>query len=291
MKPTLLIWIIILVLSLNFAAAAIVDTEYVSDLEPGQEGQILLEVYNDFDEDMENAALSLNFAGLPLSPVGSSAQSEDQIRDGRTNKFSFKVRASSSAKPGDYEIPYVLSYQLENDKAINKVSGTIGLRITGDPELSYTVTAEKAVVNAPTQVKFKIVNKGYAEAKFVAVTIVPEGLTLLSDREVYLGTVESDDFETANFEVIYGASGEQFFRAVVTYRNFENQEETKNVILPVTVYSPEEALALGIIKSSSLGKYFLGALMLVVGFIVWKAVRKHQRRKRLRKKETLEKEK
>ena len=79
------------------------------------------------------------------------------------------------------------------------------------------------------------------------VVIIPEGYTLLSESKVYLGTISSDDSQRESFTVVFDKQ-DPILTAQVTYKNFDNQLVTKIVNLPLTVYSKEEALKLGLVK-------------------------------------------
>ena len=101
-----------------------------------------------------------------------------------------------------------------------------------------------------SKINLKIVNKGLADARFVSVNLNPSGFTLLSEKEVYIGTVDSDDFETATFEVIF-TSEKPKLTATVEYTDFDNSKKLDEVNLPTKVYTQEKAIELGIIQRNN----------------------------------------
>jgi len=111
------------------------------------------------------------------------------------------IRAANDISPGDYQIPYLLRFNL-NDEQEERM-GTIGIKVTADTILSFSLDAENAIEGNEGKLTLKIVNKGFADARFVTVELLPVSYTLLSEREIYIGTVDSDDFETATFDVIF----------------------------------------------------------------------------------------
>ena len=135
-----------------------------------------------------------------------------------------------------------------------------------------------AVVGSEGKVILKIVNKGFADAKFVSVRIFPEGYTLLSDNNVYIGTVDSDDFESASFDVIFNKENARL-KAVVEYKDFNNNKILENVDLPIKVYTREKAIQLGIIKKSNVGLYLIISIAII---LIWLVYRKIKRAKRLK---------
>ena len=162
---------------------------------------------------------------------------------------------------------------------INVREGTIGLRVTGNSNLIYTVIADNAVVKQTGKLTFKIVNKGFADARFVSVKIIPNNFVLLSEGEVYIGSVDSDDFETVGFDVIFQGN-EANFQVLVEYKDFNNKDIINGISLPLTIYSEEEALGLGIIKPNRSSSFFAGFIILVVGIIIYRAVKKRRRLKK-----------
>ena len=147
--------------------------------------------------------------------------------------------------------------------------------------LSYTVSTETPVVNTQGSVTLKIVNKGFSDARFASVKIIPDGFTLLSDKEIYIGEIDSDDFETATFDVLFNSENANLI-AIVEYKDFDNQVIRKNVNLPLEVFSKDKALELGIIQRSNTPIYAGVVAVLIIAWFIYRAIRKRQRLKRSR---------
>ncbi|MBS3088183.1 hypothetical protein J4402_00210 [Candidatus Pacearchaeota archaeon] len=266
-----------LILALNLASAIMINSVNTPILTPGQEGVINIEVENVFNDDAEDVSLTLNFQNLPFIPIGTSEQTAEEIQKDDEENFVFRIKSSSDVTPKDYEIPYTLSYRLNSEQKTK--TGTIGVKVTADPDLTFTINTENAVIDKTGQITFKIVNKGFADARFVSVKLIPNGYTLLSEDEVYIGTVSSDDFETAAFDVIFKKTNADF-EAIVEYKNSDNSEATENVNLPLTVYSQEKALELGIIKPNLTPYYVGGVIGIIILYLIYRSIRKRRRIKR-----------
>lgn len=268
-----------LVLSLNLVSALVINSVNTDTLTPGDEGVISIEVENILDDDVEEVSVQLKFNNLPFIPVGTSEKSVEEIDEGDEEDFLFRIKAANDVTPADYEIPYTLQYKLKDDSVVNVRSGTIGIRVTGSPDLVFSVTADNAVEKRSGEISFKRVNKGFTDARFVSVKILPDGFTLLSEQEVYIGTVDSDDFETSNFNVVFDSTNANF-KAVLEYKDFDNNKVTKTIDLPVNVYSEERALELGIIKPNNSPQILAGLILVIVTFIVYRTIKKRRRLKR-----------
>jgi hypothetical protein len=262
-----------LILVLSFTSAMTVKSVKADNFQPGEQQEITLDIKNTINEDAEDVSLTLDLANLPFSLVDSD-DNPDEISDDDSEDFDFTLKASGSAKAGDYQIPYTLSYNNNQTK-----KGTFTLTVEAEPELVYSVSTDTPVVGSKAKLTLNIINKGLGDAKFVSLTLIPEGYTLLSDENVYIGTIDSDDTQKENFEVIFTKQNPTL-TAKVEYKDFDNNLITKTINLPVTVYSQEQALKLGIIKANNTGVYIL---VLAVGIIGWIIIRKIRKKKRLNK--------
>ena len=189
--------------------------------------------------------------------------------------FGFVIKANNDAEAGNYNIPYVLDY---DGLAVPK-AGTIGVTVSGSADLAFSVERENPVVGSHGKITLKIVNKGIADARFVSLNVLPSGFTLLSDSDVYIGEIKSDDFETEKFDVIF-TSTTPTLSAIVEYVDFDNNKVEKTVNLPVEVYSREKALELGIIKQSRTGLYLGIVIGLFLIWFVWRKISKARKRKK-----------
>jgi hypothetical protein len=261
--------VFMLVLVMSLTSAMVIKSVEANNFQPGSEQDITLKVKNTLDEDAKEVSLTLDLANLPFSMNGIE-DNPDEVSEDDTENFDFTLKASSSAKAGDYQIPYTLSYDNETKK------GTFTLTVEADPELVYSVSTDKPIVGSKAKVTLKIVNKGLGDAKFVSVTLVPSGYTLLSGETTYIGTISSDDSQNENFEVIFTQQNPTL-TAQVEYKDFDNNLITKTINLPVTVYSQEQALKLGIITPNNTGTYVLVGIVFFAGWMIIRKIRKKRR--------------
>jgi hypothetical protein len=281
MKKAILTFIILL-LAISPASAIIIKSVIVDPVAPGGQGTIRIEVENTLNTDKEDVSISLKFTETPFIPVGKSQETAEEIDEGDEEDFVFRIRTDIDTNPGNYEIPYILEYEDDGDEKTRE--GTIGIQVQAEPELTFSASTENPVVGRQGQVTLRIINKGLFDARFVTVKVLPEGYTLLSESEAYIGEVESDDFETENFNVVFGKTNPNF-RAVVSYRNFDNEEVLQQVDIPLTVYTQERALQLGIIQQSSVGFYVGLVIVIIILIVIWRTVKKRRRLKKSMKRE------
>ncbi len=264
-----------IILTLSLVSAMSIKSVDVNSFQPGSEQDVNVGIKNIFNEDATDVSLNLNLAGLPFY-ITDSKSNVDEIISGDTEYFDFTVKAASSATAGDYSIPYTLTYTLGNDSQMSTKSGVFTFTVDASPELSYSASVDTPVVGSQGKINLNVVNSGLGEAKFVSVTISPQGYTLLSDSNDYIGTIDSDDSQSVSFNAIFNQPN-PILIAKVEYRNFDNQQITDNVELPITVYSKEDALKLGIIKPNNTFAFLILAGLIFGSWVIVKKIRKKRR--------------
>ncbi len=259
-------------------ASAAITSITTEPLYPGETAKITIKYENDLGKDIEDITFSMNFAGLPISSSGSSQDSIKELLDEEKDNFVFSLRASNIAKPGDYNIPYVLNYRNGSLKTIIQ-EGTLGIKISGRTEIDLSSAVENPIINQKGKITLKIINKGDGEARFASLTILPEGYILLSEDKIYIGTINADDFESATFDVLFNSARAKLV-GILEYKDLENNKLIKNIEIPLKIYTQEEAIKEGIITKNNTGLY---VSVIIVLIIVWLIVRAIRKRRRIRK--------
>ncbi len=270
-KLILTIALSLVVLFSTFASAVTVNSVSVDTLSPGKEGTIKIELKNNLNDEVTSVSIKLDFTNLQLNPIDNSEDSIDKIRVDHTEEFIFRIKAANDIKPGDYKVPYTIVYTINNESKTK--SGSIGVSVKGNADLRFTVETTKPVVGEKDKLTLKIVNKGFGDAKFTSVKLIPEGFTLLSESDIYIGQINSDDFETATFDVIY-TSQNPTLTAIVEYKDFDNKDISKPINLPITVYSQEKALELGLISKNNTFLYIIIIVAIILIIILYRTIRK-----------------
>jgi len=72
--------------------------------------------------------------------------------------------------------------------------------------------------------------------------------------------------------------------AVITYKDFDNTEKKEVLELPLKVYTKEEALKLGIIKTNKIGIYIS---IIVILIIIWFFIRRKNKLRRIKRNELM----
>lgn len=281
----ILLVFLLIIIGLNLLSAMVVNSVDADKIYPGQTGSVKISVENTLSDDVEDVSLALVLANTAFSTEGSSEKSVDAIDSDDEESFSFVIKSASSTKPGDYNIPYTLTYYVEayNGTMIPSVkTGTFGVTVVAKTELEYDTVTENNILNQKGKTSVKITNKGLGDIGFVSVKIISSsGLEVIGSNNQYIGTVRSDDSETASFDVIYKAESAQI-TAEITYKDSENNDNSQTVVLPVKVYTPEKALELGLIQKNYTWIYVLVIVVLIVLYIIYRRIKKAKKKNGLK---------
>lgn len=259
-----------------FSSALIVQEVRTPALTPGKESALIITLKNTLEDDIEDVSFGFILDETSFIAVGGSEESTGEIDEGDEEDFSFRIKPSYTVQPGDYELPYELSYTRQGDRVIKE--GFIGVHVAGNPELRVRVEESTPVIGRSGELIVTIVNDGLADARFVSISVDGDGISLLSDTEAYIGTVDSDDFETARFEVLYQEK-RATLDVTLSYRDLENQRISEQISLPIHAYTELEAQEQGIITPSRTPLYIGVLVVLIFLWFAWRWFKKRRRKR------------
>lgn len=276
------IWVLFVIGILFYTgtiSALVVDTDYIT-IYPGEQGKIEIEIENNDNFDIEDVSFALNLENLPFTSVGSSEKNIDEIDEDDDETVSFTLKASTDIQPGDYNIPYLVKYlNVDDDEDLEK-EGSFGLRVSAKTEVDFAIEVrDNAIVGQEGRISLEIINKGLAGIKSVYVEIEPQGFELLSKDKVFIGTINAEDTDLASFDVIYN-SAKPSLKTKVSYKDFDNNAQVEQVILPFKAYTRQEALELGLMQKNNSWMYIGIVVIIIIAWIVWRRIRKKRKNKK-----------
>lgn len=276
-KQTFFTIVIVFLFSLNFVSAISVSDVSQEELFSGETVQLKIDLKNNLDEDVEDVFFNLRFENVPFISIGASGKSYDEFNDGDVKSFSINVKSSQNIEPGDYSVPYVLSYvNLNGDKT--EKEGSIGIVVGAKTELNFNVELDTNIIGEQGKVSLKIINKGFGEIKFVNVKIIPEGFTIIGKDSDYIGSIDSDDFESATFDVLFNKKNAKAV-IIVTYKDFNNIEQVETIQENLEILSREEGIQRGIIQKDNTFIYVVSIIILIVLWLIYRRLKKRLKKK------------
>jgi hypothetical protein len=220
-------------------AASIITVPSV--IVPGEPAKINLVLKNYADSLMSNVNVKFDFvsSSIPIAPLYSTSEKVlKNIAAGEEVSIAFDVVALADAEAGIYKVPLNISYY-DSSGALYSKSGVVGIVVGASPDIVALVSeSEIKKEKMSGNVDIKFTNKGMAGIKFLNVKLKEtDQFSVISSPEVYIGKVDSDDYETASFNIYVKSSddGKVILPVDMEYRDSTNKlfTETRNVELRI----------------------------------------------------------
>ncbi len=208
---------------------------------PGDEAQIKLKLTNTLPVLMKNIDLNLDLsaASVPFIPLGSTTQRTlTALNKGSSSDLLFEISVDPEAEPGVYKIPLTINYDdaFENSYTIDTLTG---IKVSTLPEIQIDIDKNEVrqALNAGNIV-IKLSNTGLADLKFLTLKLQPsEDYNIMSSPQVYIGNLESDDYETAEFKILAKSKDKLDLKLLLTYRDAFNSEHESEEVVNVANYA------------------------------------------------------
>src|SRR3989338_2735056 len=254
-----------------------------SIVEPGEAANLTMVIENSGSEQVKETKVKLDFsdASLPFAPFGSSNEiSVGEIVGQSSKSVTFSIIAKPDAAAGLYKLPILLNFKDLDDNKLNKTAVT-GVRIGSTPDiLTILESSDVTQKTGSGTVSIRLVNKGLTDLRFLVITLPSsENIEVISSEQIYLGEVESDDFETADFRINVKKSekGKVTLPLKIQFRDSANQQYEKEIPLNLRLLSDAEASQLGLKTGGNFAWLLILGVVLVAG-IYWFFLRKRKRK-------------
>jgi len=289
-SKTAILLISIFILQVCFVSALTITstTSNPTEVQPGEKISLTLNIENNLNEDIDNVVVSLGLTSttkvIPFAPYQSSNEYRiDEILEGDKEKARFDLISFSDSESGTYTIPVKVSYNLENGTLIsNQEIGLVTAIINAKPSIELSLENNALIKGTNGKISIKIINSGMGESKFLSIKLNPiNGIKMISSNKVYIGSVESNDFDSADFDVFININSLSTINLPVelTYTDSMNNQITENKIVTLTTYTQEEAIKMGLVKKNNSLLIILSLILVVIVFLFYKRSRKKKKNK------------
>ncbi len=259
---------------------SIASVESPSMINPGEVSRIDINLENLALSFLKEVKVKLNIDDIPFATIGSTNRKIiKQIEADSTAMVSFNIMAEPDAESQLYKVPIELEY---NDRLGVKYNKTeiVGLIVGAEPDLSVIIDDSEIYNSGGTgEVSIKLTNKGVTDIKFVNLMLLDGEYTILSPEEVYVGNIDSDDYETADFNLKLDKlkTEEVALPLILEYKDANNNEYKEEIRLPLKLYSSSDAKAIGVKKGNSTVGIVIVLIIVVGGFFIYRRWRKKKK--------------
>jgi len=276
--------LLLAIVSLTSAVTVVNVASYPTEVAPGETVNINIEIENIFEYDIFNLNVNLDLAGIdiPFAPYQTSSERFlDELKDGDDESFGFKLIALPSADSGIYKLPIIITYENEDGEVSTK-SELISITINSAPELTVSVSSDEPLIKGKEGVlSIKIINSGLSDIKFVYLSAGDAtGIRFLSEREQYIGDLDSDDFDTIEYDIHVSelASGLTSLPVIIKFKDSTNKEFMITKTVTISAYDLKTAQNLGLVDKPSY------TIPIIVGIVIlWYFIRRFLKKRKRRK--------
>jgi hypothetical protein len=276
------------------AIMAVEDVKLVpKEFVPGQSGSLTITLKNMADSVLKEIKTKLEVSttnvlttsvattDYPFTPIGSTNEKTIGLLEAKESvDIEFNLVADPDAEANIYKVPLTIKYSDELGTNYTK-NLIIGLIIGGEPDLAINLDDSTITSSgAKGTVTIKFVNKGTNDVKFCYVKLrESDEYEILSPSEDYIGSIDSDDYETVDFDLyVSSKESEIFLPLTVEYKDANNKEYTEEIKIPLKLYSSSEAKKYGVKKGNSAVGIII--ILIIVGAGLFFYIRKKRKTKK-----------
>jgi len=253
---------------------------------PGTDSEVSFKVKNNADSLVRDLKirLDMNDETVPFAPTQSTTErSLYQLGAKEEVTFIFNLIAEPNADGGVYKIPLTISYSDETGASYSK-EDILSLKVASSPDILATVDSTDIYSKKKSgEAVIKLVNRGLTEIKLLTAKLESnDDFEVLSQEEVYVGNIDSDDYETVDFTLdIKSKEAVVSLPLELSYRDSTNKEFKQEKIVYLRMFSASDAEKAGLVEQKSTGVTIMFLIVAVgLGIYFWRRRKKKKAAKK-----------
>lgn len=236
------------------------DLEFPQRVAPGSTSEMSLELQNSANSNFKNIDVNLDTSDIPVATEETSRKRLSSLGPGETSSVNFTLDIDGDADLELYNLPITIDYQ---DQAGNEHSmeESTGVNVGGYPNIDVAIEESDIRKAGRGSVTFRIVNKGEGRARFTEMELKEsDQYEILSEDSAYIGTMITDDFQTAEFD-LYVKEGEELELPVELSYSDGRGDHVEEYDIQRNLYSSSEMRRYGMTGSNTV--WILAVFILV----------------------------
>ncbi len=282
---TILGVIFLMLIYLNLISALSIESLVIrpDEIMPGENVFINMVLKNDGDLDAKNVIVSVDITNFPFKARESPEISFNKIREGRQEVAGFTVTALTNAQSGVYKIPVKITYADEEGKEFEKNS-ILTISINSPLLLDLRIGDGLILKGEDNELTIRVTNKGLGDAKFLELGLQESpSYDIISSNKIYIGDVDSDDFESADFDIYIKGTAPNSLNlpVILKYRDILNNDYSESILVNIRTYSRQDAAELGLINNDNTLTIVFAVVAVILIYIIYRIIRKKRRKKKI----------
>ncbi|MFA7708165.1 MAG: hypothetical protein WCX73_04395 [Candidatus Pacearchaeota archaeon] len=257
-----------------------------SQIAPGGSGVLKMRLINNAKFYLDDLIVELNL------PAGITVLNDvNNVKRSRLNPLEpvdivFNIIVSPETTEGVYDASTKFSYvsylsalnaQYPNVGEEKTENNTFSIIVKDTPkifEIIESTTIYKG--NYLGEVSVKLVNNGVGNIKFLTIELLnSEDYDILSEEKKYIGDLDSDDFDSADFRIRVNNKENPNLLLKLTYKDALNQDYNEDIPLVLDIKTAEE---LGIATNGTSKTIGILIILGIIGYLVYRRFRKKKKR-------------
>ncbi len=240
---------------------------------PGDKSNLTLLISNVGRSTIKNLQIKLDLSATttPFAPFGAAEERTiSQLQAGASENITFGLISLPSATAGVYKIPIKLSYFDQVGKNFSR-DDLVSLTVGGKPSIIALVSEQDTLKQGKTgEVTVQIINNGLVDIKLMTIELKPTAdFDIVSPSTIYIGNLESDDFDTSIFKIYVKKESESIKMPItISYMDANNRPFSTSMELAPKLYINGEAAAYGL-ESKSITGFVIAAIIVAAGLIIY----------------------
>lgn len=213
-----------------------------ANVAPGGVVPLEIKLKNKGDSPLRDISVRLNLSDVPFYPINSISEKKIYlINSSGEEMIAFDIMASPAAICQPYKVPMTLSYKTLDGTQYTKLN-YLTIVVGSAPEIIVDIESSEIMTSGKTGiVTLNIINKGLTNIKFLTITLKEGDYDIISPPEIYIGNLDSDDFDTAEFKIYTGKQGTTLpINVALNYRDSNNGLHQEEKTLPLRLYTADE---------------------------------------------------
>ena len=179
-------------------------------------------------------------------PLGAGSVYVPQLNANESVPVSLPFIINPGAQANAYYIPINVEFFDENKSKYSEKE-YVGIKASNEPEIGATLAESEPlpVPGGKTKLSLELYNVGIGSAQFLTVRVDSNDM-FLSQKEFFIGTLESDDFDSVAIDTTINkdsATGEKELLLAFSYKNGFGEEVSVEKKVPFKIYSAAEIAA------------------------------------------------
>ncbi len=247
------------------------------EVSPGEITTLKIKLKNEADSYLRDVNIKLNVSGSIFLPINSTEDRKIYLIGSKEEKIAdFDLLVSPNAECGPYKILTYISYYDSAGVYYTKTN-YVTLIVTAEPEITVNIDESGILTAGQTGiVSLNIINKGLMDLKFLTISLKPDGYEILSPPDVYVGALDSDDYDTIDFRIHTPENGKELpLKIELVYKDANNKMYSDEHIVNLRLYTQEELTNYNLVPDTTgTTNTIIFIILLFVGYWVYKKLKK-----------------